>query len=1653
MGGGGRLQRAILCGDVARIPMEEERGCIQVFLCADPLDSERERKALRTNVYPKIREYCRHFHGLEFQVLDPYDGIHPANFYSSGVRKTRLRLLKKCLTSSAGPCFVALIGEEYGKPCLPTEIESEEFDNILHTAKKHKVCTKVLERWYLRDENSIPPVYSLLDKEETPPSQGGLQDTTGVPDPSQDWMYDVSQEMKKVLDIVVPLCVNEGSLNCEQAEKYFNSALEEELLFVSRVCPTDLLQRCLCYIHRVPYKAILRNRTRLEQAEMGLLDGYDKLCHIRDTLIPSLALCGGMHVYSTTTTCDVKVGYTEQKEQRYVTGLCQQFYADMLKLIQDRRPVHPSPGKTRTEVALQHLSLCDTFSELQQYESKETEYIKGYILQDTNRGPLVVFGEPGCGKTVLLASCAKKIRYWHEASDPVLVIRFLSMFGEPIHSNSLLRSLCQQLSDIYQRHLPTHLEDPDELGQFFADVLCASTKQRPLVLILDAIDHLNAEVNILIPHWLTRPIPQFTKIILSVTQEKCVNCDLVKSLGHKHVLTLEVRPLKRGCNESLKLSLIRHDRKITSGQQVYVNRALASDTSPLHMLLLLKEAIGWKSHREIDEMSLGRNVYKNIENLFHKLELKYGYAVLSRALSYISLSRSGIAEVELVDIMSADDMVLGQLYHLDDTVGVLRVPDWLVANILLDLKSCLSQRIVAGFRLMCWTNGLYQKVVWGRYLSTPEVLHQLHANMCHYFSGRWACGRSKPISLEEITDPLNDGSTLRSTGSSAPAKIYVDSQLPSQPWVFAVQSGHRSFDIGNVRKAYELPFHLKECRKLDNLYNDVLMALPYYKVLLKAGLLHLLLDSMEEAARITDREEVYVIWDLLKEGRCLLRENPDNVDVLLQSKMVPLVSTHPCLLKLVKQLYYKGRKSSSVVVLNTPLIKAQVTKVQFQETSSVVGILEIKAKPCLIVVFENGNVYTWQLRKNLTLVFKFSPLTEITAVFLENEGRCLALCTKSNSFVVLDCSSWAVLHEFTLETEFTPKSFHLTNMGLFLCFKNSPIFRLYKAHSGEIIDEVVFSEEVTFFARDKSGKHTIIGQRGKIFIYDNQNFSLKIDLPVDLLHSIGDVYIQQCIVYIIDREGNINVWDIKDPEEPQLLDELYTAEENNEMISSEITPEWLLICRSQNIDVWRTSDWEKSQFKPPTGSKLLCCVLSHSCEEIIAAVENGSSIFIWDRESGQCMSMLHLGCGELSRFTKCLQLSILVGVTTGRLLMVWDLKSVVTATSFFQTGRPIESLLLCPQWNAAYTSDGSDMVCRWHMSSTKIRMLFLHGDRVEMMKLTANGDRLVTAVVSGDLYVWVTETGENVFYVQGNPVSQLLVTPNDNLMVTLCENGVSRVWNPTTGNLVCNIHVCLRQALITPEGTFLVGLKDDGLKDDKLLAVNLWSGFVHKKFHMDNDKPDPIVAFQCLRSHPNFLILLTCGGDLYTWDVVEETVCHQVKLPIDISQPTNFFQVSFNGKIIVLTVNKTVNVLNTQEGKLGIFYAPGTILHQHLTDDGEYLIYVCHAVDHNNCDCGFHSNPILHVRKVFYGEEVGHCHLGKMPSSFTVSREDRTVCLGFEDGSLGLYSIANINEANSRVEHLPLSLMNKGSSEKTSVTIHLRKQSQDIVWSNSTCAE
>jgi hypothetical protein len=110
-------------------------------------------------VYPRLKEYCREQHGLEFQVVDMRWGVRDESTDDHKTADLCMNEIDNCQRLSLGPNFVTFLGQKYGYRPLPTRVLDKEFFMI--TGVLEDEDADLLRLWYKLDSNSVPNLYVL----------------------------------------------------------------------------------------------------------------------------------------------------------------------------------------------------------------------------------------------------------------------------------------------------------------------------------------------------------------------------------------------------------------------------------------------------------------------------------------------------------------------------------------------------------------------------------------------------------------------------------------------------------------------------------------------------------------------------------------------------------------------------------------------------------------------------------------------------------------------------------------------------------------------------------------------------------------------------------------------------------------------------------------------------------------------------------------------------------------------------------------------------------------------------------------------------------------------------------------------------------------------------------------------------------------------------------------------------------------------------------------------------------------------------------------------------------------------------------------------------------------------------------------------------
>ena len=139
---------------------------VRIFTSSTFTDMLMERNTLMEYVYPKIKEYCREKHGLEFQVVDMRWGVRDEMTNEHMTTDLCMTELRNCQKFSMGPNFIYFGAQKYGYSPIPTYVVSSELATLREVLVTMGNDVHLLDKWYRTDFNAVPPI-SILQPIDT----------------------------------------------------------------------------------------------------------------------------------------------------------------------------------------------------------------------------------------------------------------------------------------------------------------------------------------------------------------------------------------------------------------------------------------------------------------------------------------------------------------------------------------------------------------------------------------------------------------------------------------------------------------------------------------------------------------------------------------------------------------------------------------------------------------------------------------------------------------------------------------------------------------------------------------------------------------------------------------------------------------------------------------------------------------------------------------------------------------------------------------------------------------------------------------------------------------------------------------------------------------------------------------------------------------------------------------------------------------------------------------------------------------------------------------------------------------------------------------------------------------------------------------------
>jgi NACHT domain- and WD repeat-containing protein len=710
--------------------MPNRNRTFRVFVSSTFGDFAAERDALHRRVFPALRTRCE-AHGFRFQAIDLRWGVRDEAALDHRTMTICLREIRRCRDSGIRPHFMVLLGDRYGWRPLPARIDGPEFESLMSAlsdeerdlATWSEASTASAEGWYRRDDNCASTEYVLRRR---------LLEAVALADEKKAQQARASE--------AAAWNVTEGRLRAlflratdglgwvpgdPRRTKFEASATHQEILEgLGRT--DDDATRVMAFVRTIHARLPGGGKAPLsEHPDRRRFDGFadvdddaaGRLNALRRELRRKLPL--GVNRFEYTATW--RHGHPS-------AGHIDQLCADAQQCLEQAVDGELSSFKSRSALSLE-TEAHDTFAASRECvfgRTREIGALRRYLMS-SDPVPFVLYGASGSGKSSIMAKASAAAS--EAGRGDVVIRRFLGTTPESSAGMPLLGGLCQHLSD--KLGGPTVAPpDYETLAGAFQARLALATAERPVVIFLDALDQLPEGDPAASLTWLPVRLPAHVRLVVSTIKPPR---RFAGGMG------IEVEDFRSGDAErALDAWLDDAGRRLDARQRRIVLTSFARCPLPLYLKLAFEEARHWRSFDADGKCHLGEEVAGVIDTLLSRLsaEENHGPLLVEHALGYLAAGRDGLAEQEMLDVLTRNDQVwtdfLRRAHHEPPE---RRLPVIVWSRLSLDLEPYLTEREVPGGPVTSFYHSQLAARISARYLQGAGR-GQRHEELARYFGSQ-----------------------------------------------------------------------------------------------------------------------------------------------------------------------------------------------------------------------------------------------------------------------------------------------------------------------------------------------------------------------------------------------------------------------------------------------------------------------------------------------------------------------------------------------------------------------------------------------------------------------------------------------------------------------------------------------------------------------------------------------------------------------------------------------------------------------------------------------------------------------------------------------------------------------------------------------------
>ncbi len=688
--------------------MPQQTKIFRVFVSSTFSDMQTERGFLQKKAFPRLEKFCEE-NGARFQAVDLRWGVNEESQLNQKTLQICFNEISRCQKISPKPNFLILLGEKYGWQPIPEIIPEGEMEQISRTLKGND--KSLIERWYERDDNALPPEYVLQPRKDDNADYSSWEP--------------VERELRKILRNSVSIL----NFRTEQKARYFASATHQEIIRGALNVPEGIEN---------PEKHVFAFSRTIEglpddDSAKGFIDlidsNFDKyskdaLDELKVTLKGKL---GKEHFKEYGGRWKDEKLFIEESELEkfndYVYEKLAAIIGEQLSAVVDHDEIihesklHKDFGSKLTE------HFCG--------RSEILESLQEYLVKHSDNKVRAVIGESGSGKSSVMAELVRQSE--DRFKNAVIIFRFIGTTSRSSNIISLLQSVCGQIAKEYNTTLENlagevkdkALYDLNGLTEVLRKSLALATPQKPLLVFLDALDQLSDTDSSLSMYWLPGELPANTRMVVSALPV------IKPQLGNHNQIGLPVLPVEEAAN-ILERWLKSINRRLTTDQQEELLGKFRLTGLPFFLKLAFERAKKWASYTLAEEYKLEPDVKGIINGFIDMLEAEHTEDFVRDVICLMLSGRyQGLAENEILEIFAYDKDLWEQFLartHKDhrNELGnmkeefekdrkFMKIPIAVWSRLFLDLEPYLTERDADGVPIITFFHRQFNEVLRERY--------------------------------------------------------------------------------------------------------------------------------------------------------------------------------------------------------------------------------------------------------------------------------------------------------------------------------------------------------------------------------------------------------------------------------------------------------------------------------------------------------------------------------------------------------------------------------------------------------------------------------------------------------------------------------------------------------------------------------------------------------------------------------------------------------------------------------------------------------------------------------------------------------------------------------------------------------------------------